>query len=55
MTEFLTEFLTDVKTLVERARHEMEKGSVTASYGADVTRVITVLNEALATEAGWGS
>ncbi|MDQ2708470.1 MAG: bacterioferritin [Actinomycetota bacterium] len=46
----MTEFLTDVKTLRERAREEMEKGSVTASYGADVDRVITILNEALATE-----
>jgi bacterioferritin len=44
------DFLTDVKTLRERARQEIEKGPVTAAYGADRDRVITVLNEALATE-----
>lgn len=44
------DFLTDVKVLRERARQEIEKGPVTAAYGADVDRVIAVLNEALATE-----
>jgi len=44
------DFLTDVKVLRERARQEIEKGPVTAGYGADLDRVITVLNEALATE-----
>lgn len=44
------EFLTDVQTLRERARQEIEKGPVTSAYGADVQRVIKVLNEALATE-----
>lgn len=44
------EFLTDVKTLRERARQEIEKGPITSAYGADVTRVVEVLNEALATE-----
>jgi bacterioferritin len=44
------DFLTDVQTLRKRAREEIEKGPVTASYGADVERVINVLNEALATE-----
>jgi bacterioferritin len=44
------DFLTDVKVLRERARQEIEKGPVTAAYGADLDRVITVLNEALATE-----
>ncbi len=44
------EFLTDVKTLRERARAHIEKGPVTDSYGADLPRVIQVLNEALATE-----
>lgn len=43
-------FLTDVQTLRERARQEIEKGPVTSAYGADVARVVTVLNEALATE-----
>jgi bacterioferritin len=44
------EFLTDVQTLRARAREELEKGPVTSAYGADVTRVVSVLNEALATE-----
>jgi bacterioferritin len=43
-------FLTDVKTLRERARQHMEKGAVTSSYGADRDTVVKVLNEALATE-----
>ncbi|MEW1748281.1 bacterioferritin [Streptomyces angustmyceticus] len=46
----MAEFLTDLKTLRERARREMDKGPVTEAYGADVTRVLQVLNEALATE-----
>ena len=44
------EFLTDVQTLRARAREEIEKGPITAAYGADVNRVVSVLNEALATE-----
>jgi bacterioferritin len=46
----MAEFLTDIKTLRERARVEIDKGPVTAAYGADLPRVIQVLNEALATE-----
>lgn len=46
----MAEFLTDVETLRERARHEIEKGPVTDAYGADLERVLQVLNEALATE-----
>src|SRR5258708_39785446 len=46
----MAEFLTDIKTLRERARVEIGKGPVTAAYGADLPRVIQVLNEALATE-----
>ncbi|WP_214367835.1 bacterioferritin [Pseudonocardia sp. H11422] len=46
----MADFLTDVQTLRERARAEIDKGPVTPAYGADVGRVITVLNEALATE-----
>ncbi len=45
-----TPFLTDVKTLRERARQHIEQGAVTASYGADRDTVVKVLNEALATE-----
>ena len=44
------EFLTDVKVIRERARAHMENGPVTEGYKADRNRVISVLNEALATE-----
>jgi bacterioferritin len=44
------DFLTDVKTLRERARQQIEQGPITDAYGADLKRVIQVLNEALATE-----
>ncbi|MDH5526239.1 MAG: ferritin-like domain-containing protein [Nitrospirota bacterium] len=43
-------FLTDVKTLRERARMHIEQGAVTDSYGADRQVVVRLLNEALATE-----
>src|SRR5437660_2118247 len=43
-------FLTDIKTLRERARQHIEKGAVTEGYKADRETVIKVLNEALATE-----
>ncbi|MFC9606894.1 bacterioferritin [Streptomyces niveus] len=46
----MAEFLTDIRTIRERARKEIEKGPVTDAYGADLGRVIQVLNEALATE-----
>ena len=44
------EFLTDIKTLRERARQHIEKGAVTENYKADRETVIRLLNEALATE-----
>src|SRR5688572_28082632 len=44
------EFLSDIKTLRERARQHIEKGAVTESYRADRETVIRLLNEALATE-----
>ena len=44
------DFLTDVQTLRARAREHIDKGPVTDAYGADLERVISVLNEALATE-----
>jgi bacterioferritin len=50
MGNTMEEFLTDVKTLRERARENIEKGPVTDAYGADLERVIYVLNQALATE-----
>ena len=43
-------FLTDIKTLRERARKHIERGAVTLSYAADRQTVIKLLNEALATE-----
>lgn len=42
--------LTDVQTLRTRARQGIEKGAMTAGYKAKVEKVITLLNEALATE-----
>jgi bacterioferritin len=44
------DFLTDVQTLREQARQHIELGPITAAYGADRGRVVSVLNEALATE-----
>ena len=43
-------FLTDIKTLRDRARSHMNEGAVTQGYKADRTAVLKVLNEALATE-----
>ena len=43
-------FLTDVKTLRERARRHIEQGAVTEGYQADREVVLKLLNEALATE-----
>ena len=43
-------FLTDIKTIRQRARQHIEDGAVTAGYGADRDAVLRVLNEALATE-----
>jgi bacterioferritin len=44
------EFLTDIQTLRDRARAQVDAGPITEAYGADRERVIEVLNEALATE-----
>jgi bacterioferritin len=43
-------FLSDVQTLRQRARQDIEAGAVTASYDADRDTVLKLLNEALATE-----
>ncbi|MDN6180968.1 MAG: bacterioferritin [Halomonas subglaciescola] len=43
-------FLTDIKTIRERARQHIERGAVTEGYTADRENVISLLNEALATE-----
>jgi bacterioferritin len=42
--------LTDVKTLRAQARLHIEDGAVTAGYSADREKVLTLLNDALATE-----
>jgi bacterioferritin len=43
-------FLTDIKTLRERARQHIEQGAVTPGYKGDRDTVVKLLNEALATE-----
>ncbi|HEX4326596.1 MAG TPA: ferritin-like domain-containing protein [Burkholderiales bacterium] len=45
-----TSFLTNVKTLRERARQHIDEGAVTASYAADRETVLKLLNDSLATE-----
>lgn len=46
----MADFLTDIQTLRQRARANIEQGPITSAYGADRERVVQVLNEALATE-----
>jgi bacterioferritin len=43
-------FLSDVKTLRERARQHVGEGPVTRSYGGDAQRTIEILQSVLATE-----
>ena len=43
-------FLTDVKTLRERARQHIENGAVTEGYKVDREIAVKILNDALATE-----
>jgi bacterioferritin len=43
-------FLTDVKTLRERARKNLSEGVVTTTYGGDVKHTIEILQSVLATE-----
>jgi bacterioferritin len=43
-------FLTDIEEIRRRARVHIEKGAVTPGYKGDLTTVLRVLNEALATE-----
>ena len=44
------EFTADIERIRAQARAEIDKGPITDAYGADIERVIRVLNEALATE-----
>lgn len=46
----MSEFLSDIKMLRQRARQHIEQGPITEGYKADRKKVIAVLNEALATE-----
>lgn len=46
----MRQFLTDIKTIRERARKEINKGAVTPDYKLDKDQVCKILNEALATE-----
>jgi bacterioferritin len=46
----MSEFVTDIKKIRDRARHHMEQGAVTENYGADRAAVLKVLNDTLATE-----
>jgi bacterioferritin len=43
-------FLTDVRTLRERAQRHMEQGAVTETYGGDPAKTIEILQSVLATE-----
>lgn len=43
-------FITDIEAIRRRAREHIDRGAVTAGYGADRVTVVKLLNEALATE-----
>jgi len=43
-------FLTDIKTLRDRARQNLGQGAVTAAYQGDVNKTIDILQTVLATE-----
>lgn len=45
-----SDFISDVKSLRERARKYIEEGAVTTDYGLDPDMAVKVLNDALATE-----
>jgi len=44
------DFIRDVETLRTQARENLDQGAVTAAYGADLARVVQMLQTALATE-----
>ena len=49
-------FLTDVKTLRERARSNLNDGAIGSNYVGDVNKTIEILQSVLATEfPTWGS
>lgn len=43
-------FISDVKEIRRRARQHIDEGAVTSGYRADRDQVVSILNEALATE-----
>ncbi len=43
-------FLSDIKTLRDRAKQHIDEGAVTPSYGGDVKQTIDILQSVLATE-----
>ena len=45
-----TPFISDVKSLRERARKHLDEGAVTPAYGGDVGKTIEILQTVLATE-----
>ena len=46
----MNEFKSDLSAIRKRARAKMSEGPITEAYTADVKKVISVLNDALATE-----
>ena len=43
-------FLSDIKTLREKARQSLDQGAVTPNYGGDVDQTVDILQSVLATE-----
>src|SRR5215510_12346258 len=50
MADAKTPFLSDVKTLRDRARQHLSRGAVTSTYTGDVSKTIELLQGVLATE-----
>jgi bacterioferritin len=50
MADMSKPFLTDVKTLRERARQNLDTGAVTTTYKGDVGKTVEILQSVLATE-----
>src|SRR3974377_1944022 len=50
MSDLKTPFLSDVKTLRDRARQHLSRGAVTPTYVGDVGKTIELLQSVLATE-----
>ena len=50
MSDAKTPFLSDVKTLRDRARQHLSRGAVTSTYTGDVSKTIDLLQNVLATE-----